>query len=304
APPIIVLLATRTSWQMTFVITGALGFLWLGLWLLFYQTPDRHKWLTEEERRLIREGQSAEPGTTAEQNSTATASVEDVGAQIVYPAAPERAPRWAELLKYKQVWAIVLARFLTDPVWWLYITWLPLFLNRVHGYDLKQIGYFAWVPFVAADAGSLLGGWMSGHLIKRGWPVDRARKAVILFAALLMPAGILAAYAANPLTALALIGVVLFGFQIWINNVQTLPSDFFPDRAVASVAGLGGAGAGVGAMLFTLLTGRVVDAFGYTPILVTAGLLAPVGTLVLFTLAGPIKRIALSPSNVTGPSVH
>jgi ACS family hexuronate transporter-like MFS transporter len=91
-------------------------------------------------------------------------------------------PRWRDLLRYKQVWALLLARLLVDPVWWLYITWLPLFLNKVHGFDLKKIGLFAWVPYVAADAGSLLGGLTSGFLIKRGWTVDRARKASIIFA--------------------------------------------------------------------------------------------------------------------------
>ncbi len=204
--------------------------------------------------------------------------------------------RWRDLLRYRQVWAIVLARFFTDPIWWLYLTWLPLFLNRVHGYDLKQIGLFAWVPFVAADAGSLLGGWMSGYLIGRGWSVNRARKTVIMFAAALMPAGILAAYAATPLVALGLIGVVLFGFQIWINNVQTLPSDFFPSKAVGSVAGLGGTGAGIGSMIFTLATGIIVDRVGYTPVLVIAGLLAPIGTLVLFMLAGNIKPVRFKQS--------
>jgi ACS family hexuronate transporter-like MFS transporter len=186
----------------------------------------------------------------------------------------------------------VLARLFTDPVWWLYIVWLPKYLSDVRGFSLTQIGLFAWVPYVAADAGSLLGGWSSGYLISRGWSVDRARKAVILVAALLMPAGIVAAFSSSAMVALAFIGVVLFGFQVWINNVQTLPSDFFPDKAVGSVAGLGGTGAGIGSIIFTFTTGWVVDHSGYTPILVTAGLLAPLGTFVLFTLAGPIKRIS------------
>lgn len=159
-----------------------------------------------------------------------------------------------------------------------------------------KIGLFAWVPYVAADAGSLLGGWLSGFLIGRGWSVDRARKAVIAFAALLMPAGVFAAFVNNPMVALVLIGVVLFGFQVWINNVQTMPSDFFPARAVASVAGLGGVGAGIGSMIFIFTTGWVVDHFSYTPILVTAGLLAPLGTIALFLLAGPIRKVALKPA--------
>jgi ACS family hexuronate transporter-like MFS transporter len=206
----------------------------------------------------------------------------------------QAAPRWRDLLRHRQVWAILLARFFTDPVWWLYITWLPLYLYNARGFSLKEIGLFAWVPYVAADAGSLLGGWASGYLISRGWSVDRARKVVIAAAALLMPAGIFAAFAESPFVALALIALVLFGFQVWINNVQTLPSDFFPRRAVGSVAGLGGTGAGVGAMLFTLGTGWVVDHFSYVPVLVAAGLLAPLGTIVLFALAGPVRRVPLS----------
>lgn len=272
APPVIVWLQLRYGWQATFIVTGALGFFWLALWLAFYQPPDRHRRLSDKERALIQERGGGEVG--------------EVG--TFTPA-----PKWRELLRYKQVWAIVLSRLLVDPVWWLFITWLPLFLHRVHGFDLKKIGLFAWVPFVAADAGSLLGGFTSGYLIKRGWSVNRARKATIGFAALLMPAGILAARASDPVVALALIGLVLFGFQFWINNVQTLPSDFFSDKTVASVAGLGGVGAGVGSMMFVLATGWVVDHFGYTPVLTAAGALAPIGTFALFALAGRIVKIDL-----------
>ena len=199
------------------------------------------------------------------------------------------------MLRYRQVWAIVLARFLTDPIWWLYISWLPKYLFDARGFSLIKIGLFAWVPYVAADVGSLSGGWVSGYLIARGWSVDRSRKVVILIAALLMPAGIFAAFAQDAMVALALIGVVLFGFQVWINNVQTLPSDFFSDKAVASVAGLGGTGAGIGSIIFIFSTGWVVDHFSYVPVLVVAGLLAPLGTLVLFALSGPIKHISLKP---------
>ena len=286
APPVIVgITAYFGHWQQTFIVTGALGFIWLIAWLLIYDRPETHKWITREELDLIRERDTLEPVAAPE----ATVAAE---AQETVPE--ERAIGWFELLRYKQTWSIVLARFLVDPVWWLYITWLPLFLNQVHGFDLKQIGLFAWVPYVAADAGSLFGGWLSGFLINKGWSVNSARKAVIAFAALLMPAGIFAAFTPDSMTALALIGVVLFGFQVWINNVQTLPSDFYPSKAVGSVAGLGGMGAGIGSMIFIFTTGWVVDNFSYTPILVTAGLLAPIGTLVLFALAGDIKRVPLA----------
>jgi MFS transporter, ACS family, hexuronate transporter len=278
APPLIVWLSLTYGWQTTFIVTGSLGFAWLALWLLCYQTPDRHKWLSESERQLIREGQQASVSADA------------------LKTEPAVTMKWRELLCYRQVWAIVLSRFLTDPIWWLYISWLPKYLADARGFSLVKIGLFAWVPYVAADAGSLSGGWASGYLISRGWSVDRARKLVILIASLLMPAGIFAAFAHDAMVALALIGVVLFGFQVWINNVQTLPSDFFPDKAVASVAGLGGTGAGIGSMIFILSTGWLVDHFSYVPVLVSAGLLAPIGTLVLFVLSGPIERLKLKPA--------
>jgi MFS transporter, ACS family, aldohexuronate transporter len=266
APPLIVFLQIRFGWQTAFLVTGGLGFVWLVLWLMFYETPERHASLSREEYAHIKQGRE-----------TDTNSVRF---------------SWRQLLKYRQVWAIVLARFVTDPVWWLYITWLPLYLNRVRGFSLKQIGMFAWLPFVAADAGSLLGGWISGYFIARGWTTDKARKAVILIGALFMLAGIPAAVADSAMAALAFIALVTFGFQSWINNVQTIPSDLFPQQAVASVAGLGGVGAGAGAILFTLTTGWVVDHFSYTPILVVAGLLPVLGTLILFTLGGPIRRLS------------
>jgi ACS family hexuronate transporter-like MFS transporter len=266
APPLIVFLQIRFGWQTAFLVTGGLGFVWLVLWLMFYETPERHTSLSREEYAHIKQGRENEI---------------DSGRFS-----------WRQLLKYRQVWAIVLARFVTDPVWWLYITWLPLYLNRIRGFSLKQIGMFAWLPFVAADAGSLLGGWISGYLIARGWTTDKARKAVILIGALFMLAGIPAAVADNATAALAFIALVTFGFQSWINNVQTVPSDLFPQQAVASVAGLGGVGAGAGAILFTLTTGWVVDHFSYTPILIVAGLLPVLGTLILFTLGGPIRRLS------------
>jgi MFS transporter, ACS family, aldohexuronate transporter len=268
APPLIVWLQLRFGWQATFLVTGSLGFGWLLLWLLFYESPERHRAITAEEYAVIKEGQA--------------------------PVAESRQIGWLELLRFRQTWAIVLSRFFTDPVWWLYITWLPLYLYNARGFDLKKIGMFAWLPFLTADAGSLLGGWFSGHLISRGYTADHARKFVIVAGALFMVAGIPAALTGSALVALAFISVVTFGFQCWINNVQTLPSDFFPPQAVAAVAGLGGVGAGVGAILYVLTTGWVVDHFSYTPILIIAGLLPLLGTTILFALGGRIQKLSLA----------
>lgn len=267
APPLIIFLQLNYGWKTTFIFTGILGFIWLAFWLVLYQARDKHAWLTENERELIAEGETPSEAT-------------------------EKSPTYAGLLKYKEMWAIVLARFFVDPVWWLYITWLPKYLFDARGFDLKRIGAFAWLPFVAAGLGSLFGGWLAKFLISRGWSVNDARKAIIGASCLLMPAGIAAAFVNDSMLALALISIVLFGFQVWINNVQTLPSDFFPKSAVGSIAGLGGVGAGMGSIIFIYLTGVVVDSFSYTPVLVTAGMLAPFGTLVLFALAGKIQKVS------------
>jgi MFS transporter, ACS family, hexuronate transporter len=271
APPLIVGLQLRFGWKAAFLVTGGLGLGWLALWQLVYETPARHQSLTPNERSLIQEGRDA---------------------QECRPKI-----RWSELLKHRQVWAILLSRFVTDPVWWLYITWLPLYLYEIRGFSLKQIGSFAWLPYVAAGAGSLIGGWFSGNCIARGWTMNRARKTVIVAGAAMMTAGVLAARVHSAMAALAFIAIVLFGFQSWISNVQTLPSDFFPEEAVASVAGLGGLGASAGAVLFTLATGWVVDRYhSYTLILVIAGLLPLLGTVILFVVGGSIRRVQMERS--------
>lgn len=265
--PLILWIELRFGWRATFLAIGALGFGWLVLWLLLYRAPEESTRIMVEELTLLQ--RDREPATSAEQIP------------------------WRQLLRHREVWGVVVARFFGDPVWWLYITWLPLYLFNVRHFSLKEIGLFAWIPFVAADAGSLFGGWLSGYLIGRGHTVNKARKTVIIVGMVLMCCGIPAAITNNPTSALAFIGVVLFGFQSWISNVQTLPSDYFPESAVGSVMGLGGVGAGIGAMLLTQATGFVVDHYSYTPILVTAGLLPIVATLAFFILGGSIRKIAI-----------
>jgi ACS family hexuronate transporter-like MFS transporter len=271
SPPLIAGLASAWGWRPTFIITGALGLLWLCLWLLLYRVPQEHPWLRDDERAYILEGQR----------------------EALPAAAAPRRLTWLELLRYRQVWAIVVGRFLTDPIWWLYVFWLPSYFQEARGFSLAQVGWSAWFPFLAAGLGALSGGWASGHLIARGWSVDRARKTVMAAGALLVPAGILAMRAPSPYVALAWMGVVLFGFQVWINNLQTLPSDFFPGSAVASVAGLGGTAAAVASVLYNWSTGRVVDLMGYTPVFAAAALLGPVGLLAVLLLAGRIQRLEI-----------
>jgi ACS family hexuronate transporter-like MFS transporter len=273
SPPIIAWLALTYGWRSTFIVTGALGFGWLALWLLIFRAPERHPWLTDTERAHI---------------------MSDRGVQAAQQAADWR-PGWGALLGYRQTWAVVVGRFITDPIWWLYVFWLPSYFQEVRGFSLQQIGLSAWLPFLCAGIGALGGGWASGFLIQRGWSVDRARKVVMAFGALLTPAGILAVRAESPYTALLLMGLVLFGFQVWINNLQTLPGDFFPRSAVGSVFGLGGTSAAIASVLYNWGTGRVVDAMGYAPMFVVAGILGPLGLVATVLLAGRIVPIRVVP---------
>lgn len=258
AAPLLVFLQLRFGWQACFLVTGSLGFLWLGLWLLSYQLPERHRRITSGEREYILAGQQEAERTTA--------------------------PRWRELLRYPETWGILLARFLGDPVWWFYLIWLPLYLHTKRGFSLREIGIFAWIPYLGAATGSLLGGWLSGRLLTRGWSLYRARGVAILFPSLLAPAGIFIGRTQSPLAAMALITVVLFSFQFWVNNVQTLPSDVFPTGFVGSIAGMAGTTGSFGAILFTLSTGWVTQYFSYQPMLLISSLLIPIGTLTLYPL--------------------
>ena len=194
-------LAPRVGWRMSFLIVGALGFLWLAAWLVVYKPLARHSRVSEEERRYIQEGQA-----------------------LVTPSMP---PSLRTLLCLRETWSILVARFLVDPVWWLYILWLPTYLKEVRHFSLKDIGISAWVPYLAAAIGSLFGGWIAGRMMARGVSVNAARKWTTGIAACLMTVGVLAARAESAYVALAWISIVLFGFQMWITNVQTLPSDFF-----------------------------------------------------------------------------
>jgi ACS family hexuronate transporter-like MFS transporter len=269
APPLIIGLQLIVGWRVTFLIAGTLGFVWLVAWLLNYWPPERHPRISPEELALIQ----ASRNTSSSSNATMIST--------------------GRLLRIRQVWAIILSRFLVDPIWWLFVLWLPEYLHKSRGFSMKQIGMFAWAPYLAASAGSLFGGWLSGRLIQHGFDVNRARKTVIVIAACLMPAGLLAARAESAMAALGYIAIVLFGFQMWISNVQTLPSDFFANKTVGSVAGFGGTGAAIGSMTLMLATGWIVSRFSYAPVLMIAGVLAPVGTAVLFLLAGKIQRVDL-----------
>jgi ACS family hexuronate transporter-like MFS transporter len=271
--PLIAVLYSFLGWRATFIVIGLIGVVWiLPWWILNKSGVASHPWLSEEERRTIIAGQR-----TTESNSDKN----------------DRLLRWSELLGYRQSWAVVVSRLFLDPIWWLFVSWLPIYLAERFGFDIKQIGLFAWVPYVGAAAGSLLGGWSSGWLIKRGWSVNRARKwAITAGGIIMMPSLLLTATASTPLIAVLLIAVILFGFQVSINNIQTLPSDFFTGKSVGTLAGLGGTSATVG-VLITIWLVPMLTAVSYVPFFLLGAALVPLGVIAIFVFGGEIKRVEL-----------
>jgi ACS family hexuronate transporter-like MFS transporter len=269
APPIVVWLTLTWGWQEAFIFTGALGFIWLIFWVLMYRLPTQHARLTADELRHIRSAEAEEAET----------------------GEPKIA--WSKILGYRQAWGFIVAKFMTDPIWWFYIFWLPSYLKQGRGFTLQEIGYFAWIPFLAADVGSVLGGWLSGFFMKRGWPLTRARKTAMAICALCMPAGIAAVFAPSAWLALALISVATSAHQGWSANVFTLASDMFPKRDVGSVVGLGGAAGAVGGMIIAPVAGYVLQWFHtYVPLFIIAGLMHPLAMVLVHRLVPKVAPVA------------
>jgi ACS family hexuronate transporter-like MFS transporter len=268
APPVIAWVALTYGWRKAFFIGAGLSALLMIVWYFNYYTPERHPRLSRGERDYIRAGQGSDEA----------------------PNAPRRP--WASLFGYRQVWAVIAARFFTDPIWWFLISWLPNYLKTERGFDLRLIGLLAWIPFLFADIGTLSGGGISSLLIRNGWTVDAARKIVLIVSMALVPVGVLMIVTNQSNTvAIAGISVIAFSFQSWIANIHTIPSDCFPKQDVGSVFGIGGTAAGIASMLFTLLVGYVVDRFSYTPVYVMVGLMGPIGAVLFLTIIRRIERV-------------
>jgi ACS family hexuronate transporter-like MFS transporter len=231
------------GWYWAFVATGALGFFWLAWWWVGYRTPDRHPRVSSEELAYIRSD----------------------------PPEPSVRVPWRTLLRYREAWAFVLGKFLTDPVWWLYLFWIPDFLNRNYGLDLSSVAPPLVMIYLVADAGSIGGGWLSSSLMRRGATVNRARKAAMLTCAVAVLPIAFAAGARELWVAVAIISLAAAAHQGWSANLFTLVSDTFPRQAVGSVVGLGGTAGAIGGMLIAKLTGNILQATGsYVPVFLIA----------------------------------
>lgn len=245
APLTVPWLAYKFGWQMAFILTGALGFVWLIFWWLMYRKPESHSRVSPGELAYIQ----SDP-----------------------PDPVQRIP-WKRLLPHKQTWSFTAAKFLTDPVWWFYLFWLPKYLQEAFGLTLKQIVVPTFLVYTASSVGSILGGWLPFGLIRRGWSIYAARKMVLLGCALCVVPVMYAPYSHSLWAVVALIGLSTAAHQGWSANVFTTASDMFPRRAVGSVVGIGATGGAIGGVLIQVITGYVVqDLHSYLPIFVFAGL--------------------------------
>ena len=282
APYIVLAVYFRWGWRSAFVVPGLLGLVWLAAWRRLYHRPEEHPRVSAEEREMIlRDKEEDEPEGTERER-----------------------PGWGQLLRLPQTWGTISARTLTDPVWFFVTDWFPIYLVA-KGIKLEE-GLFAfWIPFVAADLGNFFGGWMSGRLIKRGWSVGAARKALVVFGGVGVTTLIPTVFTNDLLSIALLFGLATFSYASFTTIANVLPSDLFHSESVASVSGLSGTGAGLGTIVAFLLVGYVSDARAATgtaafdPIIVVAGLIPLVGMALVLLLVrntraterGLVKRI-------------
>ena len=265
-PLLVLWIARRYGWQSAFVSTGLLSFIPIIFWVRSYRPPQEHPRLSAAELQYIQSDPS-EPAT--------------------------RIP-WTKLLPHRQTWAFLIGKFMTDPIWWFFLFWLPKFLNTNHGLQLTALGLPLVVIYNAACVGSIGGGWLAARFLKAGWTVNAARKTAMLMCALTIVPIVAAANVHSLWAAVALVSLATAGHQGWSANMFTFASDLFPRRAVASVVGIGGFGGAVGGMFIAALTGWVLQATGsYVPIFVIAGSVYLVALLVIHLLTPTMHPVDL-----------
>ena len=270
AIPLVAYLTVFFSWQMVFVVIGAAGLLWLVPWLILVKAPpSTHPWLTEEEKQYILTGQRVEGSDDDDYQLTTS-----------------------EVLSRKQSWGVIIASAAIDPIWWLFVFWIPIYLNEVYAMDVKAIGIYGWVPYVGAMFGAWFGGLFAQNRLKAGWSVNKTRKTVISLGCLIMlPALLAMANPGGPATAVLIMAVILFGFQTAIGNVQTLPSDLFGKKSVGTLAGFSGMAAKLGAVGLTSLVPILTADGNYTPAFVIGASLAITAMLAVLLLIPKVEKL-------------
>ena len=265
AAPVVAALILRWNWQVAFVVTGLAGFAWLSIWLVAYRDPAHHPWLSASEWARIREAKQQE--TAREEQARGGG-----GAPVV----------WTAVLGTRKFWGLATARFFSEPAWQFFTYWIPLYLATERHLNLKDIAIFAWVPFLAGDLGSIVGGAMGPFFIRRGASVIRARKLSALVCATLMGLSICIGSAPSAGWAIFFFCVGAFAHQAMSATLLTLPADLFPERAVATANGLSGTAGGIGGLLFTGIVGVAVHRSGYAPLFVAIAVFDLLGSAVLW----------------------
>ncbi|MDP2883570.1 MAG: MFS transporter [Ignavibacteria bacterium] len=262
APMAVPWIALTYGWQWAFIATGAIGFCWIIFWVMLYEKPEQQKRLKQAELSYIQ----SDP-----------------------PDPPVKIP-WMSLLKHKQVWAFAIAKFMTDPIWWFYLYWVPKYLNSTYGLTLDTIGPPLIIIYLLADVGSVGGGWLSSSLIKRGWSVNKGRKTAMLVCAICVVPIVLASQASELWMAVALLGLATAAHQGWSANLFTTTSDMFPRKAIGSIVGLGGMAGAIGGMLIATLAGFILQLTG--------------SYVVLFAICGSVYLLALFVFNRLAPQLE
>jgi ACS family hexuronate transporter-like MFS transporter len=273
ALPVIAYSYRMTGWQTTFLFIAFLGVLWIIPWLLINKnTPDKHPWITKEEQDHILDTENKKTATTETK---------------VYS--------WKQLLQFRNTWGIISSRFFIDPIWWMFVTWLPTFLKEQFAFDIKQVGAFGWVPYLFAAIGGLSGGFYSSFLVKKGVAPAKARKnAITIGCAIMLLSLALIAFYLDELKehvsiAIALISAALFGFQFLINNLQTLPADYFNGKNVGTVSGMGGTAAVAGTIILTFMVPWLTQT-SYTTLFILAALMVPVAWVCITFISSTKKQ--------------
>jgi len=281
APLTVPLIALYWGWKWAFILTGAVGLLWLIFWFAMYDVPAKHPRLKKEEYDYIH-GDAEETARDGKQKAKVS---------------------WLKLLTHRQTWAFVVAKFLTDPVWWFYLFWLPSFLNKQYGMSKTDYALPIAVVYTMTTVGSIYGGWLSGSLIRKGWAVYKARcTTMLIFALCVVPVAMAQALGRYSYWyAIAIIGIAASAHQAWSANVFTTPSDMFPKKAVASVTGIGGMAGGLGGILLSKTAGTLLDHYkalgsietGYYILFIICGSAYLVAWILFNLLAPRLKRVEL-----------
>ena len=272
--PLIGFLALILDWKLIFIIVGLVGLVWLlPWWFIVKGPPSSHDWLSDEERQYILSGQKVDPADGG--------SDED-----------EYNPSTGELLSRKESWGVIIASAAIDPIWWLFIIWIPTYFLEVHDFAIKDVAASAWLPYVGAMVGAWVGGLLAGNRIKAGWNVDKTRKFVITLGCLIMlPALLALSVASSPWAALWLMFAILFGFQVAIGNVQTLPSDLYGKGTVGTLSGVAGMAAKLSAAALTAIVPIMTAGANYYSVFVLGAALALTAIASVWLLCGEIKPL-------------